>query len=148
MKVVAPAPPQTVAASGVAGGSSSGRAGLYLAQVNRIYLGPNFGGSGGMTTDYKLDTEFHLLSADGRVYRGYGLPEVPGGQLRNFDFDAARRKDPGNVGTYTAQGDRVTSASATRPSPRWWWRVEHSGSGIPRTSPPSSRPSEHGLPLS
>ena len=106
MKVIAPTPSQT--APSVAAGPSSGRAGLYLAQVNRMYLRPNFGGGGGMTTDYKVDTEFYLLSADGRVYRGYGLPEVPGGQLRNFDFDAARRKDPGNVGTYTAQGDRVT----------------------------------------
>jgi len=111
MSVVSPAPPQASPPSGAAAGpagTSQGRAGLYLAQVNRMYLRPNFSGGGGMTTDHKVDTEFYLLSADGRVYRGYGLPEVPGGDLRNFDFEAARRKDPGNVGTYAAQGDQVT----------------------------------------
>ena len=108
VSVVSPLPPQAPPPATAAARTSQGRAGLYLAQVNRMYLRPSFGGGGGMTTDHKVDTEFYLLSADGRVYRGYGLPEVPGGDLRNFDFEAARHRDPGNVGSYTAQGDRVT----------------------------------------
>ena len=35
------------------------------------------------------------------------MPEVPGGDLRNFDIEASRR-DPGNVGSYAAHDDRVT----------------------------------------
>ena len=58
MSVVSPAPPQAPPPSSAVTPTSQGRAGLYLAQVNRMYLRPNFGGGGGMTTDYRVDTEF------------------------------------------------------------------------------------------
>ena len=79
----------------------AGASGLYLATVRRMVIRPTGG------TDWTTSTEFYLLSADGKAYRGHGLPEVPGGDLRRFDYEKARRADPGNSGAYTARGGRV-----------------------------------------
>ena len=79
-----------------------GASGLYLATVRRMV----FRATGG--TDWTTSTEFYLLSPDGKVYRGHGLPEVPGGDLARFDYEKARRADPGNSGTYSASGRNVT----------------------------------------
>jgi len=79
-----------------------GASGLYLATVRRLV----FQATGG--TDWTTSTEFYLLSPEGKVQRGYGLPEVPGGDLRRFDYEKARRADPGNSGSYTASGNQVT----------------------------------------
>jgi hypothetical protein len=76
--------------------------GLYLASVRRMVFRPT-GGS-----EWTTSTEFYLLSPEGKVYRGHGLPEVPGGNVARFDFEKARRADPGNSGTYSASGSRVT----------------------------------------
>jgi len=76
--------------------------GLYLATVRRLV----FRATGG--TDWITSTEFYLLSPEGKVQRGHGLPEVPGGDLGRFDYEKARRADPGNSGSYTASGNRVT----------------------------------------
>lgn len=73
-----------------------------LATVRRMV----FRATGG--TEWTTSTEFYLLSPEGKVYRGHGLPEVPGGNLSRFDYETARRKDPGNVGTYSTDGSRVT----------------------------------------
>ena len=81
---------------------AQGASGLYLATVRRLV----FRATGG--TDWVTTTEFYLLSPEGRVHRGHGLPEVPGGDLRRFDYENARRADPGNSGSYTTSGDRVT----------------------------------------
>ena len=78
-----------------------GASGLYLATVRRMVIRPT-GGS-----DWTTSTEFYLLSPDGKVYRGHGLPEVPGGDLQRFDYEKARRADPGNSGAYTMSGGRV-----------------------------------------
>jgi hypothetical protein len=90
----APAPAATRPAQGVSG--------LYLATVRRMVFRPT-GGS-----EWTTSTEFYLLSPEGKVYRGHGLPEVPGGNVARFDYDKARRADPGNSGTYAASGTRVT----------------------------------------
>jgi hypothetical protein len=81
---------------------AQGASGLYLATVRRMV----FRATGG--SEWTTSTEFYLLSTDGKVYRGHGLPEVPGGNLARFDYEKARRADPGNSGTYLAKGSRVT----------------------------------------
>jgi hypothetical protein len=95
----APAP-----AAAAAPKPAQGASGLYLATVRRMV----FRATGG--AEWTTSTEFYLLSPDGKVYRGHGLPEVPGGDLRRFDFEKARAADPGNSGTYSASGNRVTLA--------------------------------------
>jgi hypothetical protein len=80
---------------------AQGVSGLYLATVRRMVFRPT-GGS-----EWTTSTEFYLLSPDGKVYRGHGLPEVPGGNVARFDYEKARRADPGNSGTYAASGSRV-----------------------------------------
>ena len=94
----APAP----AATGPAQGPGKKFGGLYLATVRRMVFRPT-GGS-----EWTTSTEFYLLSPEGKVYRGHGLPEVPGGNVARFDYEKARRADPGNSGTYAASGSRVT----------------------------------------
>jgi len=90
------------AAKAAAPRSAQGASGLYLATVQRMV----FRATGG--SEWTTSTEFYLLSPEGKVYRGHGLPEVPGGNLARFDYEKARRADPGNSGTYTASGSRVT----------------------------------------
>jgi hypothetical protein len=95
---VGDAPRPKAAASRPAQGAS----GLYLATVRRMV----FRATGG--TDWTTSTEFYLLSPDGKVYRGHGLPEVPGGDLQRFDYEKARRTDPGNSGTWSGSGSKLT----------------------------------------
>ena len=90
------------AAKAAAPRSAQGASGLYLATVRRMV----FRATGG--SEWTTSTEFYLLSPEGKVYRGHGLPEVPGGNLARFDYEKARRADPGNSGTYTASGSRLT----------------------------------------
>ncbi len=75
--------------------------GLYLATVRRMV----FRATGG--SEWTTSTEFYLLSPDGKLYRGHGLPEVPGGDVARFDYEKARRADPGNSGTYAASAGRL-----------------------------------------
>ncbi len=81
---------------------AQGVAGLYLATVRRMV----FRATGG--SEWTVTTEFYLLSPDGKLHHGYGLPEVPGGDIRRFDYDKARRSEPGNSGSYAVSGNRVT----------------------------------------
>jgi hypothetical protein len=81
---------------------AQGVSGLYLATVRRMVFRPT-GGS-----EWTTSTEFYLLSPEGKVYRGHGLPEVPGGNVARFDYERAGRADPGNSGTYSVSGSRVT----------------------------------------
>jgi hypothetical protein len=97
MRVGDAAPPTASAPARAAQGAS----GHYHATLRRMVFRP----SGG--TDWTTSTEFYLLSPEGKVYRGHGLPEVPGGNLSRFDYDKARRDDPGNSGTYSFTGNRV-----------------------------------------
>jgi len=52
-------------------------------------------------------SHWYLFSGDGRVHRGYDDPVAPGGDVRQFDFDNARRTDPDNSGTYAVQGTQL-----------------------------------------
>jgi hypothetical protein len=52
-------------------------------------------------------TYYYLFSSDGRVYRGYGLPKAPGGDIKRFDYAAAAQEDPENVGTFEVRGGQL-----------------------------------------
>jgi hypothetical protein len=60
-----------------------------------------------LTSRTESALHFYLLSADGRVYRAYDRVDLPGGNIGLFDFDAAARRDPGNVGRYTIDGGKL-----------------------------------------
>jgi len=51
--------------------------------------------------------QYYLFSADGRVYRGFDLARIPGGDVSRFDYEAAQRDDPDNTGRYTVQGEEL-----------------------------------------
>ncbi|HWA38553.1 MAG TPA: hypothetical protein VG873_11860 [Burkholderiales bacterium] len=85
-------------------GDAGGVDGLYLASTRRFM--PTIGGAPG-SGSFEIATRFYLLSKDGRFHRGYGLPAVPGGDVRNFDFARAEREDAPNTGTYAVKGGRV-----------------------------------------
>ena len=105
LKVGAPQP--TTASKPTPTGGASG---LYLASTRRFVM--RIGGPPG-SGDWEIATRFYLLSADGRFHRGYGLPSVPGGDLRAFDFAKAEREDAANTGTYTLKGGRVALRTRT-----------------------------------
>jgi hypothetical protein len=84
--------------------ATGGADGLFLASTRRFM--PTIGGAPG-SGSWQIATRFYLLSPDGRFHRGYGLPSVPGGDLRRFDYAAVEREDAPNTGTYTVQGARV-----------------------------------------
>jgi hypothetical protein len=83
--------------------------GLYLASTRRFM--PAIGGAPG-SGSWEIATRFYLLSKDGRFHRGYGLPPVPGGDVRNFDYAKAGREDRPNTGTYSVKGSRVVLRSS------------------------------------
>lgn len=99
-------------------------AGLYTGTkyglaINPIGAGPVGSGTWGVQVDY------YLLSRDGRVFHARTRPDVPGGDFTRFDFETARRQQPGDNGTYTlrgkeivlAMGDPRNSVTATRVGP-------------------------------
>ena len=85
-------------------GKASGADGLFLASTRRYVM--SIGGSPG-SGSWQIATRFYLLSPDGRFHRGYGLPSVPGGDVRTFDYAKAEREDASNTGTYTVKGGRL-----------------------------------------
>jgi hypothetical protein len=97
LKIVAEAKTETQPAAG----ATRGVDGLYLASTRRFVM--RIGGSPG-SGDWEIATRFYLLSPDGRFHRGYGLPSVAGGEIRNFDYAKAEREDGPNTGTYTVKG--------------------------------------------
>lgn len=100
---VAAAPASAPRQSGAKAGGG-GADGLFLASTRRYVL--SLGGSPG-SGSWEIATRFYLLSPDGRFHRGYGLPSVPGGDVRTFDYAKAGREDAPNTGTYTVEGRRV-----------------------------------------
>jgi hypothetical protein len=106
LKVGAPEP--TTASKPTPTGGASG---LYMASTRRFVM--RIGGPPG-SGDWEIATRFYLLSADGRFHRGYGLPSVPGGDVRAFDYAKAEREDAANTGTYTQR----RSLGATQPHRR------------------------------
>lgn len=105
LKVGAPA-----ASAAPAPAPSGGVPGLYLASTRRFVM--RIGGPPG-SGDWEIATRFYLLSADGRFHRGYGLPSVPGGDVRTFDYAKAEREDAANTGTYTLKGGRLVLRTRT-----------------------------------
>jgi hypothetical protein len=79
---------------------SAGRAvaGLYQGIASKFMA---------LTGRWESALHFYLLSADGRVYRAYDRVDLPGGNIGLFDFDAAGRRDPVNVGRYTVDGSKL-----------------------------------------
>jgi hypothetical protein len=92
---------QSVASTPVAAGSV---AGLYIATKRMFRLGAT--GSPG-SGSWETKNEWFLLSDDGRVQRGIDLPNAPNGDIRRFDYEGARRAEPGNGGTYAIRGGTV-----------------------------------------
>lgn len=80
-------------------------AGLYLGSVLVFQANPMGSVASGR---WMPGTKWYLLSGDGRVQSGFKLPQAPNGDIRLFDYDAAKRKDPGFGGTYSVEGGQVT----------------------------------------
>jgi hypothetical protein len=81
-------------------------AGLYLGSALQFVPSPVLGASPG-SGNWMAGTRFYLLSATGNVYRGYRLPKAPDGDIHRFDFEKAKREDPGNSGVFAIEGGRV-----------------------------------------
>ena len=79
---------------------------LYLGSALQFVPSPVLGASTG-SGSWMSGTRFYLLSADGRVYRGYRLPKAPGGDIQRFDFEKAKTEDPYNSGVFVVESDRV-----------------------------------------
>ena len=80
-------------------------AGLYVGSTMVFQANP-FGGVGSGT--WVPGTKWYLLAPDGKAHMGFRLPEAPGGDIRRFDFDAAKRAAPQYAGTYSVEGNKVT----------------------------------------
>ena len=83
-------------------------AGFYVMSALKLRLIPDLSGGGNMRTELEPAYEFYLLSADGRVYRNSGWGVVAAQNIDRFDFDAARAREPQNVGNYIEDGEHVT----------------------------------------
>ncbi len=90
-----------------AGPGPAGRliAGLYMARTLKDAVDLTRSVGYNMTRVPAL--HFYLFSEDGRVYRAYDELPVPGGDPRQFDFDAAERADPVNSGRYAVRGRQL-----------------------------------------
>jgi hypothetical protein len=85
--------------SGSAGADTRAVAGLYM--VPRLKLTP-LSATGSVASTY-----YYLFSSDGRVYRGYGLPKAPDGDIKRFDYAAAAQEDPENAGSFEVRGGQL-----------------------------------------
>ena len=85
--------------------------GLYLASTRRFVM--RIGGPPG-SGDWEIATRFYLLSADGRFHRGYGLPSVPGGDVRTFDYAKSRARGRGQHRHLHAQRRAPGAAQSNR----------------------------------
>ena len=88
--------------------SSQARAGFYVMSTLKLRLIPDFSGGRNTGTELQPAYEFYLLSADGRIYRNSGWGVVTAQNIDRFDFNAARIREPDNVGSYTDEADHVT----------------------------------------
>ena len=117
LKVEAPnaaavaAPPGSAAARASAGAVS----GLFMGTKPKYMVDLQRGVGYGRTV---IASHWYLFSGDGRVHRGYDDPVAPGGDVRRFDFDNARRTDPDNSGTYTVQGGQLILDMGTQGTER------------------------------
>jgi hypothetical protein len=102
LRVDAVAGPPSVASGPGAAGQVV--AGLYLGTLTDYR--PNLQRPVGQGDAVRV-LQYYLLSADGRVYRGFDLARIPGGDVSRFDYEAAQRDDPDNTGRYTVQGEEL-----------------------------------------
>ena len=113
LKVVAAAGgPATGGARGGAQGAAAASsprirelAGLYVGSRMMFQANP-FGGVGSGT--WVPGSYWYLLSPEGRVQRGYRMPQAPAGDISRFDYDQARREAPADGGSFTVQGAHIT----------------------------------------
>jgi len=107
LRIVKDGPQRAAAAStSVPGSAAHARvAGLYVGSTMVFQANP-FGGVG--SGSWVSGTKWYLLAPDGKAHMGFKLPEAPGGDIRRFDFDAAKRAAPQHAGTYSVQGSKVT----------------------------------------
>jgi len=94
-----------VAAVGAPSSRMRELAGLYVGSRMMFQANP-FGGVGSGT--WVPGSYWYLLSPEGRVQRGYRMPQAPGGDISRFDYDQARREAPADGGSYTVQGAHIT----------------------------------------
>jgi hypothetical protein len=81
-------------------------AGLYVGVKPKFVSAFGVGvgaGSGGFVQALHM----YLFSENGRVYRAFDDIRAPGGDVRQFDFDAAEQADPVNSGRFVVQGDQL-----------------------------------------
>ena len=113
LKVAAP----NAVASGPPPGTPEARAaasavsGLFMGTKPKYMVDLQRGVGYGRTV---VASHWYLFSGDGRVHRGYDDPVVPGGDVRRFDFETARRADPDNSGTYTTSGNQLVMDMGTQ----------------------------------
>jgi len=104
-------------------------AGLYLGSALQFVPSPVLGATPGAGS-WMPGTRFYLLSPDGKVYRGYGLPKTPDADISRFDFEKARLEDPYNSGVFIVEGRRVILRFGGGVAP------EEQTSGVPRAGGP------------
>jgi hypothetical protein len=88
-----------VAGPAIPAADTRAMAGLY--RVPRLKLTP-LSPTGSVAWTY-----FYLFSSNGRVYRRYGLPNAPAGDINRFDYAAAAQEDPENTGTFEIRGRQL-----------------------------------------
>jgi hypothetical protein len=76
-------------------------------QRKKLFLVFDLSGGGNTRTELQPD-EFYLISPERRVYRNSGWGFITARNIDPFDFDAARTREPENVGSCTNDGYRVT----------------------------------------
>ena len=82
-------------------------AGFYVMSTQKLRLIFDLSGGGNTKTELQPAYEFYLISAEGRVYRNSGWGFITAQNIDGFDFDAARIREPQNVGSCTSDGDHV-----------------------------------------
>jgi hypothetical protein len=103
MKVEAPTTaPIAPSEPGVPRGGIAGVfAGVTTRMMSDLTRGPGY-----FTREPAL--QYYIFSPNGRLYRTFQAPDLPGGDVTRFDYRAAAVADPDNSGTYTLDGNTIT----------------------------------------
>jgi hypothetical protein len=83
-------------------------AGFYVMSTQKLRLVFDLSGGGSTSTELQPAYEFYLISPEGHVYRNSGWGFITAQNIDRFDFDAARIREPQNVGSCIDDGDHVT----------------------------------------
>jgi hypothetical protein len=92
-------------------------AGLYVG-IKPKFVSAIGVGVGAGSGSFVPARHMYLLSENGRVYRAYDDIMAPGGDIRQFDFDAAEQADPVNSGHFVVQGDQLLMTLGERSDER------------------------------